>query len=224
MNQEGKRQAFTLIELLIVVAIIGILAAIAVPNFLNARIRANLARTEADMMALETAVESYRIDANNYIGPFQIAKLTTPVVYIASLPQDPFGPIVQEDCGYNTVLNAYGSPIKKYYIYHGPPTFDTNPAMIRHNIKWVLTGLGPDRGWFDYNCGQASYPRYDPSNGLVSRGNFERVGPGNIPQRIYRDNWDSSPRLTLFLFSHGRDAHATCTIPVFTRRSSSEFQ
>jgi prepilin-type N-terminal cleavage/methylation domain-containing protein len=55
---------FTLIELLIVVAIIGILAAIAVPNFMNAQIRAKIARCQSDMKSLSTAIEQFRLDRN----------------------------------------------------------------------------------------------------------------------------------------------------------------
>jgi prepilin-type N-terminal cleavage/methylation domain-containing protein len=57
-------RAFTLIELLIVVAIIAILAAIAVPNFLEAQTRAKVARVTADMRTMLTAVEMYRVDSN----------------------------------------------------------------------------------------------------------------------------------------------------------------
>ncbi len=58
--------AFTLIELLIVVAIIAILAAIAVPNFLEAQTRAKVSRVKADMRSMATAIEIYILDWNSY--------------------------------------------------------------------------------------------------------------------------------------------------------------
>ncbi len=57
---------FTLIELLIVVAIIGILAAVAIPNFLNAQIRSKIAQAESEMRSIGTALESYRLDHDIY--------------------------------------------------------------------------------------------------------------------------------------------------------------
>ncbi|MBZ5641051.1 MAG: prepilin-type N-terminal cleavage/methylation domain-containing protein, partial [Acidobacteriia bacterium] len=61
-----NNRGFTLIELLIVVAIIGIIAAIAIPNLLNAIDRGKQKRTMADIRSIGTAVESYAIDNNYY--------------------------------------------------------------------------------------------------------------------------------------------------------------
>src|SRR5213594_4318570 len=61
-----KQRGFTLIELLIVVAIIGIIAAIAIPNLLNAIDRSKQKRTMADMRSIGTSCEEYSIDNNFY--------------------------------------------------------------------------------------------------------------------------------------------------------------
>jgi type II secretion system protein G len=64
MKRDGK--GFTLIELLIVVAIIGIIVAIAIPNLLNAIQRAKQKRTMGDMRSAGTAAEAYAVDFNHY--------------------------------------------------------------------------------------------------------------------------------------------------------------
>lgn len=182
--------AFTLIELLIVIAIILILISIALPNFLDAQARAKVTKSEGDMKAMDDAIMSYFLDWKKFITSWQIKRLTTPVAYIKALPQDPFGPINKDDYGYNSVLTAYGAPIRKLYIFHGPDVFDLNENMRRIGVRWVLTGLGPDSGWFDSTGGSTKYPRYNPTNGSRSRGNLERCGPGQIPQDKYRLFWD----------------------------------
>jgi len=61
-----RKKGFTLIELLIVVAIIAILAAIAIPNFLSAQVRSKVSRAQSDMRTINTALESYYVDNNDY--------------------------------------------------------------------------------------------------------------------------------------------------------------
>lgn len=83
-----RQKGFTLIELLIVVAIIGIIAAIAIPNLLNAINRGRQKRTMADIRSLATAIESYAVDWNFYPTGTAVSELEpylTPT-YIRKLP------------------------------------------------------------------------------------------------------------------------------------------
>jgi general secretion pathway protein G len=86
-----RQKGFTLIELLIVVAIIGIIAAIAIPNLLNAINRGRQKRTMADLRSLATAIESYQVDFNFYpkVGAMAAASTLSPYLsptYIKRIP------------------------------------------------------------------------------------------------------------------------------------------
>jgi type IV pilus assembly protein PilA len=62
-----KREGFTLIELMIVVAIIGILAAIAIPNFLRFQLRSKAGEGKVNLAAIRTAEEGYYAEYSTYV-------------------------------------------------------------------------------------------------------------------------------------------------------------
>jgi len=60
------KRGFTLIELMIVVAIIGVLAAIAIPNFLNYQCRAKQSEAKSSLGAIRTQMTTYKIEHDTY--------------------------------------------------------------------------------------------------------------------------------------------------------------
>jgi len=94
-------KGFTLIELLIVVAIIGIIAAIAIPNLLNAIDRGKQKRTMADLRSMGTAIEEYSIDNNFYPVATTVPLLEAEVSpsYMRKLPErDGWGMDISVNC------------------------------------------------------------------------------------------------------------------------------
>ena len=66
-NKRQGQKGFTLIELMIVIAIIGILAAIAIPNFVSYRKRSYDTAAQSDLKNLMTAQEAYYVDYSKYL-------------------------------------------------------------------------------------------------------------------------------------------------------------
>lgn len=174
-----KRAGFTLIELLIVVAIIGILAAIAVPNFLNAQIRAKVTRSLSDHKALLMAEQMYRLDENTYHihshTPWQHVPLTTPIAYLNVWPVDVF----QEG---QTKGAELFDPYAKRTV-HWEPIMLMGGA-VQQNFFRDFSGMA---GW-NSSAGPASVPipytdiveaTYDSTNGLISDGMIVTSVPGS---------------------------------------------
>ncbi len=203
MHQRSQqRVAFTLIELLIVVGIIAVLAAIAVPNFLEAQTRSKVSRVQNDMRALDTAIQAYGIDYNRYpptTGTFsqsfeeRLIPLTTPVAYITTLPSDPFTRLTGAGGGWTGAL-APGDRDDMYGYNTGAGSLGLGNPGAAHDeqMKWSLTSGGPDGLInFPYYAFGPTWERnqrylvfvYDPTNGTVSNGDIFRRG-GRIPNAL----------------------------------------
>ncbi|MBS0192421.1 MAG: prepilin-type N-terminal cleavage/methylation domain-containing protein [Phycisphaerales bacterium] len=112
MLKQQVRKAFTLVEILIVVVILGILAAIVVPQFTNATQDAQAGNIKSQLDTLNNQIELYRARKNVY-PDFTSATVWTDMVkdgYIKSEPKNPYN-------GLSTVVVGAGDAAQGWYWY-----------------------------------------------------------------------------------------------------------
>jgi general secretion pathway protein G len=102
--EQTRNRGFTLIEIMVVVVILGILAALIIPNIMDRPDQARIAKAKQDIRALDTALSLYRMDNYRYPTTEQglqalVEKPSTPPVppnykpggYLKRMPKDPWG-------------------------------------------------------------------------------------------------------------------------------------
>src|SRR5437870_8016474 len=126
---QTKRAGFTLVEIMIVVAIIALLAAIAVPGFLRARKRSQASDILNDLRLIDAACDQYAIETNKSSG----AAVGT-ADWIAYLKQGT--PL------YNSQKDVLGNT-------YGAQTVDSIPKVPTNSFK-ALSDVAPSTFWAPY--------------------------------------------------------------------------
>lgn len=198
MNNK-QEQGFTLIELLIVVAIIAILAAIAIPNFLQAEIRAKVARAHSEIQTLFTATEAYEVDNNTYPmtnGWFPGSNITinggipdrngSYECYFGNYPPNvnvPASPYLTTPISYiaSIPMDPFNGPTPRTYAYYSEPGTPNSDPGLQDAMWYQWYSVGPDGLWdsdplINKLIFEGRSMEYDPSNGTVSNGDIQVVG------------------------------------------------
>ncbi|MCX7719332.1 MAG: type II secretion system GspH family protein [Candidatus Sumerlaeaceae bacterium] len=185
------KSGFTLVELLVVVAILATLSTIATMNFLDAQVRSKVAVVKSDLRLLTGALEAYHVEFRMYppakgysplpntpfITPVsgRVRQLTTPVAYISSIPRDPFP---AREAWYVDDLDALDT-----YDYVDADAVPTRGSGLTSGGAWRISSAGPDlyqayggRPVSNLDCNEKGVD-YDPTNGLRSTGDIVAVGP-----------------------------------------------
>ena len=125
-----KRGGFTLVEIMIVVAIIALLAAIAVPGFLRARKRSQASKILNDLRLIDAAVDQYAIETTKKSGdPVAVTDWTN---YLKK----------------DTVLFATGQDL--FSNDYGPQTVDSLPK-VPDSAKAALSDVTDTAFWSPFN-------------------------------------------------------------------------
>ena len=123
---EKCKDGFTLVELIVVIAVLAVLAGIAIPRFMNANMAARGSKILADMNACESAINIYYVKNGDY--PLNTANLVSS--YMANWPKPPAGnALVKKHDNNNLILDVQATK----YVYTEPPTgteLDTRVGRI----------------------------------------------------------------------------------------------
>jgi len=142
-NPKRKRAGFTLIELMIVIAIIAILAAILVPNFLKARAQGQLTACKSNCKNIATALEMYASDnGGRYPSTGALATKLTAGNYLKLIPSCPAA-------GTNLYSGVYMS------------------TQTPDSFSFYCSGNNHGKAYTGFNLDATNYPQYDAEQGLL---------------------------------------------------------
>jgi prepilin-type N-terminal cleavage/methylation domain-containing protein len=130
MNLSSRRTGFTLVEIMIVVAIIALLAAIAVPGFLRARKRSQASRIINDLRLIDSAVDQYAIETSRKSGD------------LVNVPD--WTNYLKKD------TNLYATGVDILGNSYGPQTVDLLP-QVPTTSKDALSDVTDATFWSPYN-------------------------------------------------------------------------
>lgn len=162
-----------MIELLIVVAIIGIVAGIAIPRFLGARTTARVTRAFADMRTIADGLEMYFIAENVYPAAIDGDELAD---YVTTIPKDPFD---SDDGPYRYYVNDADTPTMWLIVSNGPDgDIDVAGDDVDFESDPVSGELGGPNGVTgDYYFTAADDLEWSVATSATNNGDIGRGGP-----------------------------------------------